>query len=106
MSNEPKLLRTFRHVAVAEGISFLVLLLIAMPIKYILGNEWAVKIVGWAHGILFVAYVYYVARCWHAYRWSTGFTAAALLASLVPFGPFILHRRLPEPTLKEAPAPN
>ncbi len=104
MSNEPKLLRRFLRVAVAEGISFLVLLFIAMPIKYGLGNEWPVKIVGWAHGVLFVAYVYYVARCWQTFRWSTVFTAAALLASLIPFGPFILHRRLPDPAPKKAAA--
>lgn len=97
MSHEPKLLRTFRQVAIIEGLSFLVLLFLAMPLKYGLGMEIPVKIVGWIHGVLFLAFCYYVARCWRVYRWSFWFAALAFLASLVPFGPFVLDRRLPEP---------
>lgn len=97
MSHDSKLLRRFRHVAVAEGISFLVLLFLAMPLKYGLGIEEPVKIVGWLHGVLFVAYCYYVVRCWYVFRWSILFAAVAFLASLLPFGPFIIHRWIPEP---------
>jgi integral membrane protein len=102
MSHDPKFLRAFRRVAIPEGISFLVLLLVAMPFKYVLGIEWPVKVVGWAHGILFMAYCYYLLRCWIAYRWSFRFVFLAFIAALLPFGPFIIDRRLPGVT----PAPN
>lgn len=92
-----KILRRFRLVAVTEGISFLVLLFLAMPLKYGLGIEWPVKVAGWIHGVLFLAYCYYLVRCWIAYRWAFRFAVLAFVASLVPFGPFVLDRRLPEP---------
>lgn len=105
MSHNPQLLRTFRQVAITEGVSFLVLLLIAMPIKYGLGIEWPVKIVGWIHGVLFIAYCYYVFRCWRAYGWPLVFVGLALLASLLPFGPFVIDRRLPDPTKADPVTP-
>lgn len=95
MSHDATLVRRFRTWAVAEGISFLLLLLIAMPIKYGLGIEWPVKVVGWIHGVLFIGYCYYVARCWRASGWSFGFAVLAFVAALLPFGPFVLDRRLP-----------
>jgi integral membrane protein len=107
MSHDQKLLRKFRRVAIPEGISFLVLLGLAMPLKYGLGIEWPVKVVGWAHGVLFIAYCYYVLRCWIAYRWSVRFAALAFVASLLPFGPFVIDRRLPglRPAATRDPAP-
>ena len=54
-----KTLHRFRMIGIAEGISFLVLLLIAMPLKYFLNFPQAVKYVGWLHGALFVAYIYF-----------------------------------------------
>ena len=54
-----KQLHRFRMVAIAEGISFLVLLGIAMPLKYILDVPEAVKVVGWIHGALFVTFIYF-----------------------------------------------
>jgi integral membrane protein len=56
---EKKLLHRFRMIGIAEGISFLVLLIIAMPLKYFYNQPLAVKYVGWAHGALFVAYIYF-----------------------------------------------
>lgn len=95
MSRDRKLLNTFRKVAITEGISFLVLLFLAMPLKYGAGIEWPVKVTGWIHGILFLAYCYYVFRCWITYRWQFRFAVIAFVASLLPFGPFVLDRRLP-----------
>ena len=46
-------------IGIAEGISFLVLLLIAMPLKYFMQMPEAVKFVGWVHGALFVAFIYF-----------------------------------------------
>lgn len=84
----------FRIISILEGISYLVLLLIAMPLKYLAGKPEAVKYVGWAHGILFVLYMLALANVWFAARWSFKKVVVAFLASLVPLGPFIFDRQL------------
>jgi len=85
---------TFRRVAVAEGISFIVLLLIAMPLKYFLGIPEAVKVVGWIHGVLFVMYGVVLAIVHFAARWSILFSAWAFFLSLIPVGTFYLDWQL------------
>lgn len=77
-----------RIIGFLEGISFLVLLFIAMPLKYMAGQPMAVKITGMAHGLLFVLYILYVIMAKVEYNWSIKKTVLALLASLVPFGTF------------------
>ena len=84
----------FKWVAYAEGASFLVLLGIAMPLKYLAGLPQAVRVVGMAHGVLFIAYVLLVFNALGAGRFDGRKAAWALLASLLPFGPFVLERRL------------
>lgn len=83
--------RWFQRVAIWEGVSYLVLLLIAMPLKYLAGYEMAVKVVGWAHGGLFMAYVAILALCWIKLGWNLRFVLVAGIASLLPAGPFFLH---------------
>ena len=84
----------FRLVGVLEGISYLVLLGIAMPLKYLADKPDAVKYVGWAHGVLFVAFCLLLVRVWIKYKWSFMKTTAAFIASLLPFGTFILDKKL------------
>jgi integral membrane protein len=84
----------FRLVAIAEGISYLILLGIAMPLKYVAGMPLAVKYVGWAHGLLFVSFVLLLIQVWIAYKWSFGRVAWAFILSLLPFGTFVLDRQL------------
>ena len=83
----------FRYVAYAEGASFLVLLAIAMPLKYLAGLPLAVRVVGLAHGVLFLAYLVLVFDAVGAGRFSVKTAAWAVLASLLPFGPFVFERR-------------
>lgn len=83
-----------RKVSLAEGVSFLVLLGIAMPLKYMAGDPTAVKIVGWVHGALFVALSALVLRAYGAGRLSFGESAMLWVAALLPFGPFWMDRRL------------
>ncbi len=83
-----------RLIGVAEGISFLTLLLIAMPVKYMMGIPELVKYTGWAHGLLFVLYIGAVIHAAFDKRWSLGRVFVALLASLIPCGPFILDNKL------------
>ena len=87
-------LSRFRLVSILEGISYLLLLGIAMPLKYLAGYPPAVEVVGWAHGVLFILYVASVAEVTIARRWSLKEVFIALIASVVPFGPFLLDKRL------------
>jgi integral membrane protein len=88
------LLSPFRKIAFVEGISFLVLLGIAMPLKYFAGMPLAVRVVGMAHGVLFIAYVVLVGLLFARRTWTFGFAAWALWLSVVPFGTFLLERQL------------
>lgn len=88
------LLKNFRIIAVAEGISYLVLLLIAMPLKYWGNSPHAVQYVGWAHGVLFITFMVLLLLVWIKYKWSFGKTVLAFIASLLPFGTFVLERKL------------
>ena len=88
------LVRRFRWVALLEGVSFLALLGIAMPLKYAWGMPLAVRYVGLTHGILFILYVLCVAALVTQRGWSYGRAARALVLSVVPFGTFFLDRTL------------
>jgi integral membrane protein len=83
-----------RVIAFIEGISYLVLLCVAMPLKYFAGLPLPVKIAGWIHGLLFVLYLMSVAEVTVKRRWSVGKIFVALVASLIPFGTFALDARL------------
>lgn len=85
-------IRFLRLVGITEGISFLVLLLIAMPLKYYFGWPMAVKVVGWMHGVLFVAYIVAVLLAIKAMVWNWFDVLVALAASLVPVGTFVLDK--------------
>ncbi|GAB3900249.1 DUF3817 domain-containing protein [Larkinella knui] len=94
----PRSLKTplgrFRFIGILEGISYLVLLGIAMPLKYLAGWPHAVKVVGWAHGVLFIAYLVALIAVTIDRRWSLIRVIVAFIASLVPFGTFWLESRL------------
>ncbi len=99
MSKSP--LALLRVLGILEGVSFLLLLGVAMPLKYLAGLPQAVRVVGSAHGLLFVLFVLAVLHVAVQLRWPLTRVAAALLAAVVPFGPFILDghlRRQSEPT--------
>jgi integral membrane protein len=81
-----------RIIGIAEGISFLVLLLIAMPLKYYFGFPIVVKIVGWLHGVLFIAYIGAVLLAIKAMQWNWFSVLIALAASLIPIGTFVLDK--------------
>jgi len=87
-------LKKFRLIAFMEGISFLTLLFIAMPIKYILGEPLLVKLVGMAHGGLFLLFLYLLFVTAKEYKWNISFISMAFIASLIPFGTFYLEKKL------------
>ncbi len=84
----------FRLVAVTEGISYLLLLFIAMPFKYFAQIPEPVKYLGWAHGFLFILYCFLLLKVWIQYKWTFKKAFLAFVASLVPFGTFVLDRQL------------
>ena len=75
-----------RRAGIIEGISWLVLLFIAMPLKYGLGQPMAVRIVGSVHGGLFVLFVGLLAWAHFARRWSMLRSAGLFVSALLPFG--------------------
>ena len=70
------------------------LLFIAMPLKYFWAMPQAVRIVGMAHGVLFVIFCVSLLQVWVVAKWPMGRAALAFLASIVPFGPWLIDRRL------------
>ena len=92
--NVQKLVRQFRMVGIAEGISFLILLLIAMPLKYMFNIPEAVKIFGWIHGALFIGFIYFAFEVMCALKKNIGWFAKAFAAAIIPFGTFIFDRQL------------
>lgn len=83
-----------RWVGNAEGVSFLVLLFIAMPLKYLFDFPMAVKVNGWVHGVLFVIYIFAVLRTAYLIKWNYLRVGIALAASLIPFATFVLDKKL------------
>ena len=86
--------RHVRLVGILEGISYLLLLGIAMPIKYLLGYPLAVRIVGSLHGVLFLWFLVALYRAHRDCRWSLLTSAQLFVASLVPFGFFLVEPKL------------
>ncbi len=77
-----------------EGVSFLVLLGVAMPLKYFAGMPQAVRVVGMAHGVLFMLYVLAAIQAAVEYNWPWKKTALVLIASVLPAGPFVVDAKL------------
>ena len=87
-------LKRLRSVGKIEGISYLLLLGIAMPLKYFADLPMAVKVVGWAHGILFVALCVVLFQVWRDRNWVWKRAAMVFVAALLPFGPFFIDESL------------
>jgi len=83
-----------RLLGIAEGVSFLLLLLIAMPLKYFFAFPVAVTVVGLIHGLLFIVFCLALLNAKIARRWSIGKALVPLIAALLPAGPFFIDRRL------------
>lgn len=87
-------LHLLRNTGKIEAVSFLVLLGIAMPLKYAAGMPEAVKIVGWIHGLLFVLFCLALANAKLKTNLSFGLAALVFVAALLPFGPFVIDKKL------------
>jgi integral membrane protein len=87
-------LHRLRMIALAEGASFVVLLFVAMPLKYLAGMPLAVRIVGTVHGLLFIVFLAVLYRAATDRRWPLHRALAALVSAVVPFGTFVFDRSI------------
>lgn len=83
----------FRIISFLEGTSYLLLLFIATPIKYIQGDETYVKMLGMPHGLLFVAYIVIAFLIKDDMKWKGKDFRIVLLASILPFGTFYVDKK-------------
>lgn len=91
-----------RVLGFLEGLSFVVLVFVGMPLKYFLDSPWLVKQAGMAHGLLFVAFVIYTILVSVDLKWSfSKITWKLLLSSIIPFGPFIADHKILKPLAEQ-----
>lgn len=83
----------FRVVAFLEGVSYLLLLFIATPIKYLAGDPQYVKMLGMPHGLLFIGYVILAFLLKPDYKWDNKTFFIVLVASIIPFGTFYIDKK-------------
>jgi integral membrane protein len=83
-----------RLVGLLEAVSFILLVFIAMPLKYVWRQPLAVRYAGLAHGILFVLFVVLLIRVTLVAKWPAVRALLVFIAALLPFGPFVIDRRM------------
>lgn len=83
-----------RKIGRIEAISFLLLVFVAMPLKYYMRQPMAVKIVGMAHGVLFVIFCLSLLQTTIVAKWPLGRAALIFGAAIIPFGPYLVDGRL------------
>jgi integral membrane protein len=84
---------TFRIISYLEGISYLLLLCVGVPLKYLAEDDSWVKSLGMPHGLLFVAYIFLAIVIRQLKKWDAKTTIIVLLASIVPFGTFYVDKK-------------
>lgn len=89
-------LGVFRLITFLEGTSYLVLLCVAMPLKYVFALPMAVRIAGSIHGLLFVSFILTLYQARTDRRWSIKLTLQLLVVSLIPGSLFWLDKRIRE----------
>jgi integral membrane protein len=87
------MLKLFRVIAFFEGISYILLLFIAVPIKYVFDDPTYVKLLGMPHGILFMIYIIFSFIVNIKLKWNIKELFIILIASLVPLGTFYVDRK-------------
>ena len=88
-----------RLTGIVEGLSFILLMFIAMPLKYIWGDPTWVTQVGRIHGLLWVVFCFSLVDAKSAKGWTMKQAMVPFIASMLPFGPFLIDRKLKEDTL-------
>ena len=87
------MIKLFRLITLLEGSSYLLLLFVAVPLKYLMGDESYVKLLGMPHGVLFIAYIILSFVMRNKMNWNTTSFIIILLASIIPFGTFYVDKK-------------
>ncbi|OUS02897.1 hypothetical protein A9Q86_02280 [Flavobacteriales bacterium 33_180_T64] len=87
------LLNSFRIVALLEGISYILLLFIATPLRHFANEPMYVKLLGMPHGILFLIYIVLAIVVGQSLQWEKKTLAIVLIASVLPFGTFYIEKK-------------
>lgn len=85
--------KIFRIVAFLEGVSYILLLFIATPVKYLANDPTYVKMLGMPHGMLFIGYVILAFMIRPDYKWNSRQFSVVLIASIIPFGTFYVDKK-------------
>lgn len=93
------MLRFFKIISILEGLSFLGLLIITMPLKYYNDNPEPNRWLGMVHGVLFILYVILAILIKRRLNWSYKTLFIVLLCSIIPFGTFWMDAKYIEPQL-------
>lgn len=88
------LLKIFRIIAFLEGLSYVLLLFIAVPIKYLNNDPSYVKMLGMPHGLLFMGYIALAIVLRTDNQWIKNNFFIVLMASVIPFGTFVVEKKL------------
>jgi integral membrane protein len=89
-----KSVSNLRWAGLIEAVSYILLVAIAMPLKYIWGRPEAVSVVGMIHGVLFVIFCAALLQVVYRVRWPLGRAALVFVMALLPFGPFLIDGRM------------
>jgi len=83
----------FKYLAITEGYSFLLILFVTMPLKYLAGFGMLNKIIGMAHGFLFISYIVVAILVWQLKKWDFKTLLIVMAMSVVPFGTFWMEEK-------------
>ncbi len=87
------MLKIFKITSFLEGVSYILLLFVGVPLKYFGDNPAVVKALGMPHGMLFLAYIVMALVIRSEMKWDIKTTLGVLAASLVPFGTFYVNKK-------------
>jgi integral membrane protein len=90
------MIKLFKFVSLLEGLSYILLLFVAVPIKYMGNNETYVKLLGMPHGLLFVGYLMLAYFLWDSQKWNSKEFFMVCALSVLPFGTFFVGKYLKE----------
>ena len=96
------MLNLFRITSILEGISYLALFAVTMPLKYLANIPQPNKYVGYAHGVLFIAYIILAALFWFQKKWSIKRGFILVIASLLPFATFYVDAKYLKPLAQKS----
>lgn len=86
-------MKKFKQIAFLEGVSLLLLLCFAMPMKYLAGEPIYVRTIGMIHGVLFIIYILWATYLKFKVDWKWSTYLVICVASVIPFGTFYIERK-------------